>query len=750
MNMSFCRIKLDIIIIILLLLSITAIRGSASDLSDGNASPDDPYYTPIPTGYRHRPIIEFFTGLSCPSCMRGPHPEMEDIWNDNFDDPEQPFTYVVFHELNGGGVDDLATEESKERMRHYQPGVSGTPDANFDGGYIELGGMTGGTLDKSTALQAIEDCKTRYERSINPRHPFQTFRNNFKYVELSVDQVFTGTGFAVNVEAKFLGTEAFLPFESLSGSLYVFMVEEGVEAYSTVEERFVINRNVFRGYAIKGQDFTLANGDSYITTVEWDIPDAKIPIRPGNVTAVAAVYDLDDTSSEEGNQGNSAQVPRCIQSATPRSTAFDRENDIPVISNANGAYDNGVKISAKIDDADGISQAYVLYNFEAPNATVWSSVEMNVTGEEICDDSGVCYAYGDSTASGSITAEKGTTVYFMILAYDGSGIDHGGLGAQGSSEIYSYTVVGGGGGDGGESGFSYEILLWILGACLLVFMAALLLFGGGRGQGDERSYRTLLRARLKNRKVLTTVIVLVILMVAIFSVYAIMLTGGEEAPDFTVTDIDGNTFNLRDQRGKVVIIDFMATWCGSCNDVMPNLVKVYEKYKDDIVMISIDIDAGESEEVLRNFKEKHGAQWRFAFDPGDLMQEYNILTIPKLVIIDAEGGVTFTEEGVPSVKELFGEVEKAMSGDAALTSLGTTSLGLIGLAVGVGVGSFFSPCSFPLLPGYMSFYLGMDKSRSIRRALMGGGAAALGLVLVYLLIGIIVALGGRRLNHTYR
>ena len=742
MNMSFSGIKLEIMIIILLLISLTAIRGSASDLSDGNASPDNPYYTPTPANYVHRPIIEFFTGLSCPSCMSGPHPDMEDIWNDNFDDPEQPFTYVVFHELNGGGVDDLATDETKERMRHYQPGVSGTPDANFDGGYIELGGMTGGSLDKSTALQAIEDCKTRYERNINPLRPFQSIRNDFKYVELFVDQVFTGDGFAVNVEAKYLGTEAFLPLEQLSGSLYVFMVEEGVEAYSTVEERTVVNRNVFRGYAMKDQQFTLANGDSYTTTVEWDIPDAKIPVRPGNITAVAAVYDLDDTSSQEGNQGNSAQVPRCIQSATPRSTAFDRENDIPVISNANGAYNDGVKINAKIDDDNGISMAYVLYNFEASNATVWNSVEMNITGEEICDDSGVCYAYGESTAIGSFKAEKGATVYYMILAYDGSGIDHGGLGAQGTSEIYSYNVAGGGSGSGGDRGFSIETVGWILGVCFLIFLLCVFFFGARKGQGDDADGSSSFRSRLKNKRVFYSFIIIIILALGIFSIYALSRRGGEQAPEFTLTDIDGKEFSLSDHEGKVVVIDFMAVSCGPCNDAMPDLRSVYNEYEDDIVMISIDVWDQENEDQLRGFKEKHKADWIFAMDTDDLRVKYNVIGVPKVVIIDEEGGVTFSREGSVSRSKLSAEVGKAIHGGAPLTSLGSSSLGLLGFTVLVGIGSFFSPCSFPLLPGYMSYYMGLEKSRSIHKALIGGAAASLGLILVYVLLGIVVGLGG--------
>ncbi len=699
---------------------------------------------PAPPNYRHRPLVEFFTGLSCPSCMNGPHPEMEAIWEENRDDPEQPFAYVVFHELNGGGVDDLATEETRERMRHYQPGVSGTPAAEFDGGYIQLGGLTGGSLSGPAAEGAIEDCTTRYQRSINPVHPLQSLRNDFKYVELFIDQVFTGTGFAVSVEARYLGSNAVLPIDSLRASLCVFMVEDGVEAYSTVEDSFVVNGNVFRGYAVKNREFTLSRDESFRMAAEWEIPDSKVPVRPGNISAVAALFDLDDTASEDGNRGNSAQVPRCIQSATPVSTAFDRENDLPVIGEI-GFSSSGADISveARIEDSDGISKAFVLYNYHGSNATSWEFREMNLSGEEICDDSGVCYAYGDGTASTTISPSGGDTLYLMILAYDGSGAEHGSLGAEARSGIFSFTPVVSDKDDEDRSSLDIGTMGWILGGALLVVLVSVLMVRARKGTAREGAEGSSMMHRLRaNRKVFYSIVATAVLVVVILGIYLISLRGGDDAPDFTVTDINGNEFTLSDQRGKVVLIDFMATWCPPCNDVMPELVEVYGEHGTDIVMISVDVDRTESNSDLRSFRNGHGAQWTFARDTDDLQLKYNVESIPKLVIIDAQGDVVYTHVGSESAGKISKEIERAREGNAAGVSLGTASLGLLGFAVVVGVGSFFSPCSFPLLPGYMSYYLGMERSRSMRRALLGGAAAAGGLLTVYLIIGILVGAGG--------
>jgi hypothetical protein len=165
-------------LVIFLLIGLLNLPGFSA--SNNNSKSDysiEQSLAPVPSGYRHRPIIEFFTGLSCPACMSGPDQDLEQLWEENGGIPEQPFTYVVFHELNGGGVDDLATEESKERMQYYQPGVAGTPDAEFDGGYIKLGGLSANSIDYGSASQALEDCKSRYQRSFNPLHPLQSIRN---------------------------------------------------------------------------------------------------------------------------------------------------------------------------------------------------------------------------------------------------------------------------------------------------------------------------------------------------------------------------------------------------------------------------------------------------------------------------------------------------------------------------------------------------------------------------------------------
>ena len=100
-----------------------------------------------------------------------------------------------------------------------------------------------------------------------------------------------------------------------------------------------------------------------------------------------------------------------------------------MISDIGTSFNGELRIDAQLDDPDGISKAYVLYNTEADNSTTWLSEEMELAGEEICDDTGACYAYADSTATAIISFDDTDfdKVFFLILFYDGAGVEEGGL-----------------------------------------------------------------------------------------------------------------------------------------------------------------------------------------------------------------------------------------------------------------------------------------------------------------------------------
>ena len=114
-------------------------------------------------------------------------------------------------------------------------------------------------------------------------------------------------------------------------------------------------------------------------------------------------------------------------------------------------------------------------------------------------------------------------------------------------------------------------------------------------------------------------------------------------PDFPPTvDLGGKVISLTDYRGKVVLLDFWAVWCGPCIGEIPNVKEVYEKYHDkgfEVIGISLDDD----EAVLREFIKENQLPWRQIFDgegwSGPLAEKYGVRSIPAPFLLDREGKV---------------------------------------------------------------------------------------------------------------
>ena len=250
-------------------------------------------------------------------------------------------------------------------------------------------------------------------------------------------------------------------------------------------------------------------------------------------------------------------------------------------------------------------------------------------------------------------------------------------------------------------------------------------------------------------------VVMLILAVVLYG----MIGGDNNAPDFTLKDTDGVTFSLSDYEGeKVVILDFMFSTCAPCEKFVKEALGPYSSKMDkgDVAIVSVSVFGNDDETKLKNYAEDH--EWRHALGDqnGDIEIAYDVVGTPKIFIIDKNGEITYSHIGPISESELSSEVEKAISGQGGVVNLKESSIYLF--AVGAGVMVFFSPCSFPMLPGYMSFYLANKKQRTgkfdeaaARETLPDGLAAAAGLAGVLLLIGILlipfVSIIGGYLGH---
>ncbi len=108
--------------------------------------------------------------------------------------------------------------------------------------------------------------------------------------------------------------------------------------------------------------------------------------------------------------------------------------------------------------------------------------------------------------------------------------------------------------------------------------------------------------------------------------------------DFTFQTLDGNTYKLSDFRGKIVIVNFWATWCPPCRKEMPYFVKLQEKYKDDVQFIGLDVN--ESADKVKAFVEALGVNYIIGFSTPEIESRFGGITgLPTTFIIDREGRV---------------------------------------------------------------------------------------------------------------
>jgi peroxiredoxin len=111
------------------------------------------------------------------------------------------------------------------------------------------------------------------------------------------------------------------------------------------------------------------------------------------------------------------------------------------------------------------------------------------------------------------------------------------------------------------------------------------------------------------------------------------------APDFSLQDLQGKIFKLRNQLGKPVVIFFGTTWCPSCRAEIPAYKAIYEKYAGRGLKV-IYIDINEPAEKVARFTKSYSFPYLVLLDrDGSVASDYNIVGVPTLVLIDKEGNI---------------------------------------------------------------------------------------------------------------
>jgi len=121
---------------------------------------------------------------------------------------------------------------------------------------------------------------------------------------------------------------------------------------------------------------------------------------------------------------------------------------------------------------------------------------------------------------------------------------------------------------------------------------------------------------------------------------------GDAAPDFNLTSVDGNKVTLASLKGKVVLLDFWATWCGPCKAAMPTIQKLHEAYKDKGVVI-LGVNTWEKNaDAARDYMAKKKFTYGCLMNGDDLAKAYGVVGIPTLVIIGKDGKVAMADMGL--------------------------------------------------------------------------------------------------------
>ena len=119
------------------------------------------------------------------------------------------------------------------------------------------------------------------------------------------------------------------------------------------------------------------------------------------------------------------------------------------------------------------------------------------------------------------------------------------------------------------------------------------------------------------------------------------------APDFTLEDIDGKKFSLKEYRGKVVLLNFWATWCPPCRREMPSMERLNQNFKDkDFVVLALN-QMEDSDQVFTYTAELQVAPtFAILFDKNsDVARAYGVLGLPTTYLIDKKGNMRFRAIG---------------------------------------------------------------------------------------------------------
>ena len=130
---------------------------------------------------------------------------------------------------------------------------------------------------------------------------------------------------------------------------------------------------------------------------------------------------------------------------------------------------------------------------------------------------------------------------------------------------------------------------------------------------------------------------------------------GEPAPDWQLKNADGEVHSLSQYRGRVIVMDFWATWCGPCAKMMPRLQKLHEKLAGKGVVV-LGVNAWEKSDPVALMKEKRYS-YELLLNGEQIAEAYKVTILPVVYIVGADGKIIYCHEGQDQ-KDLSAVIEK--------------------------------------------------------------------------------------------
>src|SRR5690606_30949393 len=135
---------------------------------------------------------------------------------------------------------------------------------------------------------------------------------------------------------------------------------------------------------------------------------------------------------------------------------------------------------------------------------------------------------------------------------------------------------------------------------------------------------------------------------------------GQLSKDFQLTDLEGNTVQLSDFKGKKVFLNFWATWCPPCKAEMPHMQDFHEKYSDEVVVLAVNVTGSEvNKDNVYEFVDEYNLTFPIVLDEtNEVSAAYQAVSLPTTYFINSEGVIQLQRKIGPMTYE---EMEKNLN-----------------------------------------------------------------------------------------